>query len=88
MPLPAWKELKSRELARTGRGKITDERVFQLNGETMACVEQDYDLKVTELHSIDCRSEGNLAVTFVPYYRTGKQHNPAFYAMLQHIQKF
>ena len=67
--------------------KILNQREFRLNGESITCVEEDFDTKLHHRFPIDCRSDGGLEVSFLPWLSVGKQHDEMFYSLLQRIQK-
>jgi hypothetical protein len=87
--LSEWSEWVSRALATSQTMKKTGQRDYHINGETFRCIEQDFDtnLKVGHLYSIHCLSDGGLEVDFQAGLGVGREHDAAFYSLLQRIQR-
>jgi hypothetical protein len=84
--LGAWDALVSLP-DRDGNTKILVRKELQINGETVLCVERNFDTKSVRLYPIECRSEDALEVTFQPSVFSAKDHDHIFYSLLQQLQK-
>ena len=83
--LSAWSNLTRRSANETM--KPTGQRDFRISGESFLCIEQDFRTKTMHLYPIQCRSDGGFEVIFQPYFNVRKEHDGAFYSLLQRIQK-
>jgi hypothetical protein len=86
LTLSAWADLESRILSDTM--KMTGKRDFHIAGEAYLCIERDVSAGITHLYPIECRSDGGLTVSFLPFFGVGRKHDGGFYSRLQQIQKF
>ena len=84
--LLAWGALISRP-PRDGKTKTLGRRELQVGGETILCIERNFDTKAVRLYPIECRSENGLEVSFLPYVFSANDHDQAFYSLLQQVQK-
>jgi hypothetical protein len=84
--LAAWDALIRRSMA-DGSTKILGRRELHVSGETILCVETNFDTKALRLYPIQCRSESALEVTFEPNVLSAKDHDQMFYSLLQQVQK-
>ena len=84
--LPAWEALISRPM-RDGSEKIVGRRELQVSGETILCIEKNFAMGAVRLYPIECLSENDLEVSFLPYLFSAKDHDQMFYSLLQQVQK-
>jgi len=86
LTLSAWEAL-TRHPMRDGSMKLLGRRELQVGGETILCIEKNFDTKAIRLYPIECRSENALEVSFLPYLFSTKDHDQMFYSLLQQVQK-
>jgi hypothetical protein len=80
MNLAVWARLEEQPI---GGSKVTGRKELHLGNEEFLCFEKDLGLNKFNLYPIECRSEGGLEVSFIPYFASGANHNAVFYSLLQ-----